>query len=198
VGDIVVAIGNPFGLDKTFTSGIVSANARGDIDNNGNVHIQTDTSINPGNSGGPLINLNGEVIGMNKMIFSRSGGNLGIGFAIPINLIKETLIELKKNGKIKRGIIGIYLAPMTTATAKKFGLKKVQGALIGDVVKNGPADKGGLMQGDIILKINKKKIESYHNLQKIIRKTKIGQTIKVLVLRKKVKRSFWITIEEAK
>ncbi len=198
VGDIVVAIGNPFGLKKTFTSGIISAKFRKNIDKNGNSLIQTDTSINPGNSGGPLLNLYGEVIGMNNMIFSKNGGNLGIGFAIPINLIKKTITQLKKDGRIKRGKIGVMISPLTKEAAKEFGLKKPEGALIGNVEKNGPADKGGIKQDDIILKVNGKKIKDYRDLQKIIRKTKIGKTVRILVLRNKIKISFWVTVKDSK
>ena len=111
VGDFVLAIGNPFGLDKTFTSGVVSGTGRKQLDEIGNSHIQTDAAINQGNSGGPLINLDGEVIGVNRAIYSSTGGNIGIGFAIPVNSAKETLVELKKYGKVKRGYIGVGMSP---------------------------------------------------------------------------------------
>ena len=124
VGDWAIAIGNPFGLDRTFTVGVVSAIARRKPDQIGNSYIQTDASINPGNSGGPLLNLYGEVVGMNRMIYSRSGGNLGIGFAIPINTVRTVLDQLQKYGKVKRGYVGVRIDPLTREFAKKTGVKK--------------------------------------------------------------------------
>ena len=144
VGDFVVAIGNPFGLDKTFTSGVVSGTGRKQLDETGNSHIQTDAAINQGNSGGPLINLDGEVIGVNRAIYSSAGGNIGIGFAIPINNARDTIIELKKYGKVKRGFIGIEMSPLTEEMAAKLGLKNNQGVLVMNAIKNAPAAKSGI------------------------------------------------------
>ncbi|HEX2241920.1 MAG TPA: trypsin-like peptidase domain-containing protein, partial [Gammaproteobacteria bacterium] len=144
VGEWVVAIGNPFGLDSTITSGIVSAKGRhigqGPYDN----FIQTDASINPGNSGGPLINLRGEVIGINTAIFSRTGGNMGIGFAIPINLAKELLPQLRGKGKVTRGYLGVLIQKVTPEIAESLGMERGYGALVANVSKDGPAEKAGV------------------------------------------------------
>ena len=159
-------------------------------------HIQTDASINPGNSGGPLININGEVIGINRMIYSQSGGNIGIGFAIPINVAKHILGELKEHKKIKRGYLGVQIVPFTEEYAKQIGLDNNNGALIGSVVPGGPAEKGGIKVGDVILQVNDKKIENFTDLISIIDKTPIGKSVKVTVWRNKAKVSFFITIKE--
>jgi len=196
IGDIVVAIGNPFGLDKTLTSGIVSATGRKSVDELGMSHIQTDASINPGNSGGPLINIDGEVIGVNRMIYSQTGGNLGIGFAIPINLVKDTLVQLQKYKKIRRGYIGVQIAPLTEEFAKELGLNKPEGALVGSIEKNSPAEKGGIQIKDVITNGEDKKIESYNDLLDIVSKIPIGKTIKVTVWREKKSSNFWVTVGE--
>ncbi len=196
IGDIVMAIGNPFGLDKTYTSGIVSATGRKSVDGYGIAHIQTDASINPGNSGGPLINLDGEVIGMNRMIFSQTGGSLGIGFAVPINIVKETLVQLKQFGKVKRGYIGVMISPLTDEAAKALGLTAAEGVLLGSVEKDGPAEKAGLKEGDIIQQISDKKITTYQDLLAIVTATEIGKTLKITVWREKKNISFWVTVKE--
>ena len=138
VGDWAIAIGNPFGLDKTFTVGVVSAIGRKDVDMMGGSHIQTDASINPGNSGGPLINIYGEVIGINRMIYSQSGGYMGIGFAIPVNTARSILAQLREHKKIKRGYIGVSIVPITEESAKQLGLDSPEGAFVGEVV---PGDR---------------------------------------------------------
>ncbi|MFQ5542642.1 MAG: trypsin-like peptidase domain-containing protein, partial [Candidatus Binatia bacterium] len=151
VGEWVLAIGNPFGLEHSVTSGIVSAKGRhigaGPYDN----FIQTDASINPGNSGGPLMNLRGEVVGINTAIFSRGGGNIGIGFAIPVNLAKELLPQLKSKGKVTRGWLGVVIQRVTPAIAESLGLDKARGALVANVSKDAPADKAGVKVGDVII-----------------------------------------------
>ncbi len=198
VGDWAIAIGNPFGLDRTFTVGVISATARKDLDLMGHSqsHIQTDASINPGNSGGPLINIAGEVIGINRMIYSKSGGNMGIGFAIPINKAKVVLEELKKHKKVKRGYIGVEIVPFTEDYARELGLKDKKGALVGAVVKDSPSEKAGVKVGDVIIKVNKREVRSFTDLVDEVEKTPIGKTLKVVVWREKRKVNLFITVKE--
>ena len=196
IGDMVVAIGNPFGLDKTITTGIISATGRHVYNDTGVSHIQTDASINPGNSGGPLINLDGEVIGMNRMIYSSTGGSLGIGFAIPINTVKETLLQLQKYGKVKRGYIGVQISPLTPEFAKELGLQKPEGALVGAVEKDGPAYLAGLRIRDVILRVGDKKIVDYTDLVNFVGKTEIGKNIQLTVWRDKTEVNLWVTVKE--
>lgn len=198
VGDWAIAIGNPFGLDRTFTVGIVSAVGRRDLDLMGGSqsHIQTDASINPGNSGGPLLNIYGEVIGINRMIYSQSGGNIGIGFAIPINTAKSVLEQLKLHKKIKRGYIGVQIVPLSEEYAKELGLGNNEGALVGQVVDGGPADKGGIKVGDVILNVNDVDIKNYSDLVNIVEKTPIGKALKMLVWRDKYKVNLFVTVGE--
>ncbi len=196
VGDFVLAIGNPFGLDKTYTSGIVSGTGRNMLDENGNSHIQTDAAINQGNSGGPLINIDGEVIGVNRAIFSNSGGSIGIGFAIPVNSAKKTLIELKKYGKVKRGYIGVGMSPFTMDTAAKLGLKSNKGVLVGNVIQDGPAARGGVKEGDVILMIDDKAITDSRSLIQVINSKKIGATVTLKIWRNKSDQSLNVTIRE--
>lgn len=198
VGDWAIAIGNPFGLDRTFTVGIVSAVARRDLDLMGDsqTQIQTDASINPGNSGGPLLNIYGEVIGVNRMIYSQSGGNIGIGFAIPVNTAKNVLEQLKKHKKIKRGFIGVQIVPLTEEYASELGLKDNSGALVGQVTDNGPADKGGIVQGDVILTVNGNAIKNFGDLIAEVENTQIGKTLKIEVWRNKSRVALFITVGE--
>lgn len=180
VGEWVMAIGNPFGLGQTVTAGIISAMGRvigsGPYDD----FIQTDASINPGNSGGPLFNVHGEVIGINTAIVA---GGQGIGFAIPINMAKEYLPQLKEKGKVTRGWLGVSIQAITPELAKSFGLENENGALVADVVKDSPADKAGLKRGDIILEFDGKKIHSEHELPRIVAATQVGKTVAVKILR---------------
>lgn len=198
VGDWSIAIGNPFGLDKTFTTGVISAVARKDIDLMGGskAHLQTDASINPGNSGGPLININGEVIGINRMIYSRSGGNMGIGFAIPVNRAKDVLLQLKRHGKIKRGYIGVQIVPLTEEYAQKIGMDEAEGALVGGIMKNSPAQKSGIKVGDVILKANGEEIEDFHDLVNAVDATDIGGRMKLTVWRDGSEVTLFLTIKE--
>src|SRR5690242_19599663 len=172
VGEWVMAIGNPFGLDHTVTSGIVSAKGRqigaGPYDN----FIQTDASINPGNSGGPLINLRGEVVGINTAIFSQSGGNIGIGFAIPTNSAKEIIPELKGKGKVTRGWLGVSIQSVTPDIANSLGLEKSRGALVADVLKDGPAERAGLKVGDVIVEFDGTEIKDSSDLPAIVARTR--------------------------
>lgn len=198
VGDWAIAIGNPFGLDKTFTVGVVSAVGRKDVDMMGGSqsHIQTDASINPGNSGGPLININGEVIGINRMIYSNTGGSIGVGFAIPMNTAKSILAQLKQHKKIKRGYIGVQIVPLTDEYAGQLGLKSTEGALVGGVMEDGPASKGGIQVGDVILKINDKPIKDYSDLVTIVSETPIGKTLKIAIWREKNSLNLFVTVTE--
>lgn len=198
VGDWSIAIGNPFGLDKTFTVGVISATGRKDVDMMGGSqsHIQTDASINPGNSGGPLINIDGEVIGINRMIYSSSGGSMGIGFAIPINTAKSILEQLKENKKIKRGYIGVQIVPLTDEYVQDLGLKNTEGALVGGIVEDSPAFKGGMQVGDVVLSINDQPVKSYNDLVEVVSKTPIGKSLKITVWRNRAKLSLFITVAE--
>jgi serine protease Do len=183
VGNWVVAIGSPFGLEQTVTAGIVSAKGRvigsGPYDN----FIQTDASINPGNSGGPLLNMAGEVVGINTAIFSESGGNVGIGFAIPVNMAKEIAPQLKEKGHVTRGWLGVGIQKVTPELAKSFGLREEKGALVSQVVKGGPADKGGIETGDVIVEFDEKKIADSNDLPRLVALTPVGKTVEVKVLR---------------
>ena len=183
VGEWIVAMGSPFGLANTVTAGIVSAKGRhigaGPYDN----FIQTDTSINPGNSGGPLINLRGEVVGINTAIFSQSGGNIGIGFAIPINLVKELLPELKSEGKVTRGWLGVSIQRVTPEIAESLGMDKARGALVATVVEGSPAAQAGIKSGDVILEYNGQKIEESNQLPILVARTDVGQSAKLTVMR---------------
>jgi len=185
VGEWVMAIGNPFGLDSTVTSGIVSAKGRhigqGPYDN----FIQTDASINPGNSGGPLINLRGEVIGINTAIFSRTGGNIGIGFAIPINLVKELLPQLRGKGKVTRGYLGVLIQKVTPEIGESLGLERSSGALVANVSKDGPADKAGVKVGDVIVEFDGKEVKDSGDLPIIVARTAVDKKVRMKVLRDK-------------
>ncbi len=183
VGEWVIAIGNPFGLGNTVTAGIVSAKYRqigmGTYEN----FIQTDASINPGNSGGPLLNIRGEVIGINTAIFSRTGGSVGIGFAIPVNMAKELLPQLKK-GKVVRGWLGVMIQTITPELKDKLDLKDEKGALVADVTSGGPADKAGIKRGDVIVTFDGKEIKEMKDLPYIVGSTPVGKEVTVEVIRK--------------
>ena len=197
VGEWVLAIGNPFGLDNTVTSGIVSAKGRhigGPYDN----FIQTDTSINPGNSGGPLINLRGEVVGINSAIYSRSGTNIGIGFAIPINLVKELLPQLKGKGKVTRGYLGVLIQKVTPEIAESLGIDKPRGALVADITKGGPAEGAGVKVGDVIIEFDGKEIRESNDLPIIVARTPLDKKVRLKVLRDKKEIALTVTVGELK
>ncbi|MBF8278985.1 MAG: degQ [candidate division NC10 bacterium] len=183
VGEPVMAIGNPFGLNQTVTTGIVSAKGRfigeGPYDN----FIQTDASINRGNSGGPLLNVNGEAVGINTAIFSPTGGSIGIGFAIPIDMAKEVLPQLKERGSVTRGWLGVSIQQITPELAKTFGLKQANGALVSDVMDASPAEKAGVKQGDVIVEFNGKKIKSSSELPHIVGGTSVGKEVIMKIMR---------------
>jgi serine protease Do len=198
VGEWVVAMGSPFGLDNTLTAGVVSAKGRrigaGPYDN----FIQTDASINPGNSGGPLVNLRGEVVGINTAIFSRSGGNLGIGFATPIDLAKEILPELIKTGKVTRGWLGVSIQRVTPEIAESLGIDQSRGALVASVMENSPAAEAGIKTGDVIVEYNGDKITESDQLPLLVARTGVGKTVKVTVLRDKKEIPINVKIAELK
>ncbi|MDE2060239.1 MAG: DegQ family serine endoprotease [candidate division NC10 bacterium] len=183
VGEPVMAIGNPFGLNQTVTTGIVSAKGRfigeGPYDN----FIQTDASINRGNSGGPLINTNGEAVGINTAIFSPTGGSIGIGFAIPIDMTKEVLPQLKERGQVTRGWLGVAIQPITPDLGKKFSLKQANGALVSDVMEGSPAEHAGVKQGDVIVEFDGKKVKTSTDLPHIVASTPVGKEVPMKVIR---------------
>lgn len=183
VGEWVAAIGAPFGLDNTVTAGIVSAKSRNLPDEQFVPFIQTDVAVNPGNSGGPLFNMKGEVIGINSQIFSTSGGFMGLSFAIPIDLAVQIKDELMKNGKVSRGRLGILMQQFTPELAKSFNLKEAKGALIAQIEKDGPADKAGLRDGDIVIEYNGKPIADIRELSQAVASTKPGAKVKVKAMR---------------
>ncbi len=198
VGDWVMAIGNPFGLSNTVTAGIVSAKGRvigaGPYDD----FIQTDASINPGNSGGPLFNERGEVVGINSAIFSRGGGNIGIGFAIPVNLAKQLLPELETSGTVTRGWLGVAIQKMTPELAKSLGTEEARGALVAEVTEDSPAAKGGIERGDVIVRFNGKDVQDSTSLPSIVAATPVDKTVPVDVLRNGTAKTISVTIAKLK
>jgi serine protease Do len=198
VGEWVMAIGNPFGLDSTVTSGIVSAKGRhinqGPYDN----FIQTDASINPGNSGGPLINLRGEVIGINTAIFTRSGGNIGIGFAIPVNIVKELLPQLRGKGKVTRGYLGVLIQKVTPEIGESLGMDRSYGALVANVSKDGPAERAGVKVGDVIVEFDGKEVSDSADLPIIVARTAVEKKVRMKVLRDKKELALNVSVGELK
>lgn len=196
VGDWVVAVGNPFGLASTVTAGIVSAKDRaigaGPYDD----FIQTDASINPGNSGGPLLNLRGEVVGINSAILSRSGGNIGIGFAIPINLARKVMNDLKEHGRVIRGWLGVSTQDVTQDMADSFGLDRPRGALIVEVEPESPADRAGLRRGDVVIEFNGVPIEEGRQLAAKIAELPVGTQASVRYMRDGKTRETRVTIAD--
>jgi serine protease Do len=196
VGDWVLAIGSPFGLQKTVTAGIISAKGRSIGQGPFDDFLQTDAAINPGNSGGPLVNMSGEVIGINSAILSRTGGNVGIGFSIPVNLAKRIYTELAVKGKVTRGWLGVSIQPLTPELAKSFGLKEPNGVLISDVMQASPAAAAGIASGDVIIEFDRKKVDSPQELQKVVAATAPGRAVPLKVWRDKGERTLEITIGE--
>ena len=195
VGEWVMAIGNPFGLEQTVTAGIISATGRvigsGPYDD----FIQTDASINPGNSGGPLFNTQGEVIGINMAIVA---GGQGIGFATPINMAKSVITQLKEKGKVTRGWIGVAIQGVTPELAQSFGLEAEKGALVSDVMKNGPAEKAGVKTGDIIVQYEGKAVHDVNQLPRMVAATPIGKKVPITFLRNGKEMMVTVTIEQLK
>jgi serine protease Do len=196
VGEWVVAIGSPFGFENSVTAGIVSAKGRSLPQENFVPFIQTDVAINPGNSGGPLFNLKGEVVGINSQIYSRTGGFMGLSFAIPIDVAMDITEQLRTTGKVSRGRIGVVIQEVTKELADSFGLSKPVGALINSVEKGSPADKAGLEPSDVILKFDDKTVNSSADLPRIVGSTKPGSKVTVQIWRKGASKDISLTIGE--
>lgn len=196
VGEWVMAVGNPFGLDNSVTSGIVSAKGRhigaGPYDN----FIQTDAKINPGNSGGPLVNSRGQVVGINMAILSQTGTNTGVGFATPINLVKEVLPELKTTGKVTRGWMGVAVQAITPEIAEALDMDKPRGALVADVVRGGPADRSGIKVRDVITEYDGKEIKEANDFPILVARTAVEKQVRVKVLRDEKEIPLSVTIGE--
>ncbi len=198
VGDVVLAVGNPFGIGQTVTTGIVSATGRGgalglDYED----FIQTDAAINPGNSGGALVDTEGRLIGLNTAILSRSGGNQGIGFAIPTNLARYVMTSLIQDGKVTRGYLGVLIQDLTPALAKEFKLKSNQGALVGEVTPQSPAARAGLKEGDVITDFNGKSVADSRHLKLEVASTPPGDNVPVQVIRNGQRKTLEVTLKEA-
>ena len=198
VGDFAIAIGNPFGLGQTVTSGIISALGRSGLGIEGyEDFIQTDASINPGNSGGALVNLSGELIGINTAIFSKSGGNIGIGFAIPINMANDVMAQLVEHGEVKRGRLGAQAQDLTPDLVQAFNLENGHGgAVITQVTPNSAADKAGLLAGDIVVEINGKTIHDATDVRNYVGLLRIGQKVEMVVLREGKRKTLKAVVEE--
>ena len=194
VGEWVLAIGSPFGLENTVTAGIVSAKSRDTGDYL--PFIQTDVAVNPGNSGGPLLNTRGEVVGINSQIFSRSGGYMGISFAIPMDEAMRISSQLRSTGKVSRGRIGVAIAEVSKEVAESLGLNKARGALVRNVEAGAPADKAGLEPGDIILSFNERAIEKSSDLPRIVGDTRPGSKVSLMVWRKGAQKELSITVAD--
>src|SRR4051812_20562105 len=196
VGEWVVAIGSPFGFENSVTAGIVSAKGRSLPQENFVPFIQTDVAVNPGNSGGPLFNLRGEVVGINSAIYSRTGGFMGLSFAIPIDVANEVVQQLKSTGRVIRGRIGVVIQPVTRELADGFGLQKPQGALVNSVEKGGPAEKAGVEPGDVILRFDGKVVNSSEDLPRLVGATKPGTRVAMQIWRNKSARDVQVTVAE--
>jgi serine protease Do len=198
VGEWVVAIGKPFGLENTMTAGIVSAKGRDLPQENLVPFIQTDVAINPGNSGGPLFNMKGEVIGINSLIYSRTGGYMGLAFAVPIDVAMNAATQLKDKGRVTRGRIGVQIQELTKEAADAFGLPQANGALVNGVEKDGPAARAGIESGDIILKVDGRDVHSSNDLPRIITAIRPGAKVTLTVWRKGAAKDIAVTVAEIK
>lgn len=197
VGDYVVAIGNPFGLGQTVTSGIISALARSGLGITGYEDlIQTDASINPGNSGGALVNLRGELVGINTAIFSQSGGNIGIGFAIPTNMVRQITDQLVDHGEVRRGFLGAQLQDLDPDLAGAFGVTSGNGAVLVNIIQGSPAYKAGLQPGDVVISANDKPVKNAADLRNQVGLKRIGEKVKLKVMREGKKKMVTITVAE--
>jgi serine protease Do len=194
VGEWAIAIGNPFGLDQTVTVGVISATGRSDVgiatyEN----FIQTDASINPGNSGGPLVNLKGQVVGVNTAIVA---AGQGIGFAIPINMVKRVVDQLVDKGKVVRGWLGVALQPLSPDLAQSLGLAGTNGAVVGSTITGSPAAQAGLQQGDVIVAYDSTPVDDYRHVQRLVAETRVGKSVTLQIVRKKQKMDVAVTIAE--
>ncbi len=196
VGEWVLAIGSPFGFDNTVTAGIVSGKGRSLPQENLVPFIQTDAAVNPGNSGGPLFNLRGEVVGINSQIYSRTGGYMGLSFAIPIDLALDVQNQLRSSGRVSRGRIGVVIQEVTKELAESFGLAKPDGALVNAVEKGGPAEKAGVEVSDIIIKFDGKSVASSSDLPRIVGATRPGSKVGMQVWRKGAAKDLTVTVGE--
>jgi serine protease Do len=195
VGDIALAMGNPFGLGQTVTMGIISATGRGGLGiEDYEDFIQTDASINPGNSGGALVNSRGELIGINTAILSRSGGNQGVGFAVPVDLVRHVMTQLREKGTVTRARLGVYFQELTPKLASALGVKASEGAVVTEIVPDGPAAKSGLQKDDVIVAMNGKEIDG-RSLRNAVGSMEPGSSINLKVLRNGAERNFTITLD---
>lgn len=197
VGEFVLAIGSPYGLNNTVTMGIISAVGRANVGiADYEDFIQTDAAINPGNSGGPLVNISGQMIGINTAIFSRTGGYQGIGFAVPSNMVRLVMDQLIQKGKVTRGWIGVTIQELTPELAQQFGLQKSYGALVSDVSKDSPAAKAGIARGDVIVGFNGKEVKDVNSLRNLVSQSRAGSTIVLKLLRNGKELTVQVTIDE--
>ncbi|MDH4161278.1 MAG: DegQ family serine endoprotease [Nitrospirota bacterium] len=197
IGDVVFAVGNPFGLNQTITMGIVSAVGRSNVGiADYEDFIQTDAAINPGNSGGALVNTDGKLVGINTAIFSTSGGYMGIGFAIPSNMVRMVMDSVVKHGKVVRGWLGVSIQNLTKDLAEHFSLKERRGALVTDVSKDSPAEKAGMKRSDVILSFNGRKVEDTTGLRNMVAETKPGSSAEVTVIREGKEKTLKVTVGE--
>lgn len=196
-GEMVMAVGSPFGLARTVTVGIVSAIGRANIGiTDYEDFIQTDAAINPGNSGGALVNMKGELVGINTAIFSQSGGYQGIGFAVPSNMVRQVMDSLIRTGKVVRGWLGVSVQDLTPELAKQFNVEGVTGALVAEVIKGGPAEKAGIKQGDVILELDGKPVTDSGHLRNVVASEPVGKKLSVVVMRDKKKLDLYAVIGE--
>jgi serine protease Do len=196
VGEWVAAIGSPFGFENSISAGIVSAKGRALPDEGYVSFIQTDVAVNPGNSGGPLFNLNGEVIGINSMIYSRTGGYMGVSFAIPIDVAMEVADQLQSHGKVTRGRLGVQIQQLSQELAKSFGMKDAKGALVASVEPGSPADKAGFKSGDVIVEFDGKAVEDSRDLPRMVGATKPGTDSKVKIYRHGEEKTLTVAVGE--
>lgn len=196
VGDWVLAIGNPFGFEQTVTAGIVSGKGRSLGSGPYQNFIQTDASINPGNSGGPLFNMEGQMMGINSAIYSRSGGNIGLGFAIPANMAKNVINQLKGTGKVSRGMLGVLIQPVTPDLASQFGMERAIGALVSQVMAGSPAEKAGVKAGDIIIEYQGSEISQMNLLPSVVAQTPIDTKVEIVIYRDGQRKTLSVLIGE--